>query len=286
MSETAQRFNSTLKKKIEESSRFIRNQFQVNPSLAIIFGSALADEFLSKVKIEKTLPFEQIPHFRKSTVPGHRGSLHLAYLKKLPILISEGRTHYYEGYPIEEVGFPVRVYSELGTKELILTNAAGGLNPRFRLGDLVLISDHLNLSGVNPLHGFQAQEFGSRFVSLTNAYDPSILKKMKKTALSEKIKTGEGVYVWIAGPSYETEAEVKMFRKLGGDLIGMSTVPEVIVAKQVGLKVAAISCVTNLLGSSKRKDLSHEEVMSQAKKGQKQLAKLLERYLMNDTDNI
>jgi purine-nucleoside phosphorylase len=270
--------NSDLFKQIQEATFFIKNRFGSIPKIAVVFGSALAAEFIKKIKEPRVLRYEEIPHFKKTTVAGHGGCLYAGLVQGVPILVADGRFHYYEGHTMQEVVFPVRVFAHLGIEEIILTNAAGALNPRFKSGDLMLVSDHINFTGHNPLRGPNDNRLGPRFVDMINAYDRMMLQKLSKVARRSQIKIQKGVYVGITGPSYETPAEIKMFRKLGGDAIGMSTVPEVIAARHQGVKVAVISCITNLL-FGKISPLTHERVVSDAQKIQTKLTRLLEGYL-------
>ncbi|MFO1518967.1 MAG: purine-nucleoside phosphorylase [bacterium] len=265
--------------RLQEAKDFLKNRLLYQPQIAVVFGSGLADAFLAKMEQRQTIRFEEIPHFKKSTVPGHGGALHCGVVRDYPVLVSEGRIHYYEGYTMREVVFPVRTYASLGLESILLTNAAGGLNPLYKAGDFMVVKDHINLTGRNPLRGPNDERLGPRFPDMTEAYAPSLIKKLTEAAKRAKIAVKKGVYVGIMGPAYETPAEIAMYRKLGGDAIGMSTVPEVIAARHMGLKVAVISCITNALTSKNLSPLSHESVVEEAKKNQDRLACLLEEYL-------
>jgi purine-nucleoside phosphorylase len=269
----------TLYDRIQERKTFLA-AFGEAPQVAVVFGSGLSGNMTQKLQGLKSFRFEEIPHFDRSTVPGHRGVITFGRLGTRPLLISEGRLHYYEGYPMSEVVFPVRVFASLGIEELILTNASGGLNPLFKKGDLMAVTDHINLTCRNPLRGPNDERLGPRFPDLTNAYDPGMIRGLLKSAQKMKIKLRKGVYAGILGPSYETPAEIKMYRKLGGDAIGMSTVPEVIAARHMGVKTGVISCITNILVGKKSGALSHEQVVEEAQKVQEKLTALLESYFL------
>jgi len=259
--------------RIQESSAYLKERLGAIPKVAIVLGSGLGLSYLKKNSLQQ-IAYQEIPHFHSPTVPGHAGILH----RTSKALILQGRFHYYEGCSPEEVVFPIRVLKLLGIETLILTNASGALNARYRVGDLVLASDHLNLTGFNPLCGPNL-DLGPRFPNLMDAYSPRLRSLLKKAARSQKIILKEGVYTGITGPSYETPAEVKMYRKLGGDLIGMSTVPEVIAAVHAGLEVAVLSIVTNVLSSPRKNTLSHELVLQNAQKTDQKLCEVLEASL-------
>jgi len=264
--------------KIQEAKTFLQSRCSLSPQMAIVFGSALGEHFLSRMKILQSFAFEEIPHFKKSTVLGHPGRLHFGYYQKTPLLVSEGRLHSYEGYSMEEVVFPIQVYASLQVTTLIVTNAAGALNPLYQAGDLVLICDHINGTGQNPLRGTNEETLGPRFVNMSEVYDASLIHQLSQSAKRAKTRIRKGVYLGITGPSYETPAEIRMYRQWGADMVGMSTVPEVIAARYRGMKVAGISCMTNLLSPKKKNILSHEHVVKEAKKFQKKLSRLLEEF--------
>lgn len=271
--------NSSLHDRLQEARDFILSRVPAPPNAALVFGSNLAGEFLKRLEILKSFPFEEIPHFHSATVEGHGGVLHYGRLHGLSLIVADGRLHYYEGYPMSEVVFPVRAYACLGVKALVLSNASGALNPLFKVGDIMAVTDHLNLTGRSPLRGPHDERLGPRFVDMGEAYDPALIKKLTQAARRVKLKLRKGVYVGIAGPAYETPAEIRMYRKLGGDAIGMSTVSEITAARHQGLRCAALSCITNVLGGKKTAPLSHAAVVEAAKKIQGNLAKLLEDFL-------
>jgi purine-nucleoside phosphorylase len=226
----------------------------------LILGSGLgvlADEIENPVKI----PYNEIPNFPVSTVEGHAGQLVFGLLKGANVVAMQGRFHFYEGYSLDKVTAPVRVMKELGVETLIVTNAAGGINESFQAGDLMLLTDHINNMGTNPLIGPNDDKFGVRFPDMSESYDIKLRNMAKKCAKELNIKLQEGVYVGNTGPSYETPAEVRALRTLGGDAVGMSTVPEVIIAKHAGLKVLGISCISNMAAGILDQPLSHDEVI-------------------------
>lgn len=236
------------------------------PELGIILGTGLGG-LTEKIAKEFALPYSMIPHFPASTVEGHEGMLIAGGIGEKNILVMHGRFHYYEGYSLQEITFPIRVMTELGIKNLVITNAAGGINPKFAPGDLMLINDHINFSGINPLRGPNVLSQGVRFPDMTEAYNPRLKTVARETAIALNIKIQEGVYGWVTGPSYETPAEIKAFSLLGADAIGMSTVPEVIVANHCGLNVLGISYITNTAAGIKPGRLSHNSVIDTAKAG-------------------
>lgn len=246
--------------KINASATYIKAQISDEPQIGLILGSGLgvlADEIAHHIKI----PYEAIPHFPVSTVEGHAGQLVVGKLNEVTVIAMQGRFHYYEGYSLEQVTFPIRVMKQLGVEKLIVTNAAGGVNESFSPGDLMLISDHINQMGINPLIGPNNPDLGVRFPDMTNAYCKLLRDIAKQTAKRLNIKVKEGVYVGNTGPTYETPAEVRMARMIGGDAVGMSTVPEVIVARHMQMKVLGISCISNMAAGILDQPLSHEEVI-------------------------
>ncbi len=253
-----------LKKSIETTS-FINSIIKNMPEIAIVLGSglgSLANEITDRIEI----PYEEIPNFPKSTVEGHENKLIAGKIYGRNVIAMQGRFHYYEGFELNEVTFPIKVFAMLGVSKLIVSNAAGGLNKTFKLGDLMLITDHINLCGLSPLRGENRSEFGERFPSMTNAYSQRLIDLAKNVAnskdLNKKINLREGVYAYMPGPQYETKAEIKMLSMLGADAVGMSTVPEVISAVHSGMEVLGISCITNL--SNSVNGPTHEEVIDVA----------------------
>ncbi len=265
--------------KIKESADFINNRFKQSAKTGIILGSGLSD-FIREVEVIDELQFAEIPHFSESRVPGHRGNLVLARFNHIPLLIMNGRLHYYEGHSMEEVTYPLRVIKFLGLEYLLLSNAAGGMNPGFRVGDLMLIEDHIHLMP-NPLVGEHIAKFGARFPDMREAYNHTLRNLAKQAAYDLKLDLKEGIYIGVTGPTYETPAEYKYFRIIGGDAIGMSTTPEVIVAHQMGIRCMAISVITDLGIPGKIEKLDHAMVQKAARKAEPRLAILLKSVIEN-----
>ena len=258
----------------EAAAKFIRRKTQLRPKVALVLGSGLgafADEFADATKI----PYSKIPHFPQSTAVGHAGQLVLGKVEGVEVAGMQGRVHLYEGYSVKDVVFPVRVFARMGIQAIVLSNAAGGIKKDFTQGRLVVISDHINLQGVNPLAGPNNEKFGPRFPDMTVAYD----KKFRALTLAERRRLGidldEGVYAALAGPSYETPAEIRYLRSIGADLVGMSTVPEVIAARHSRIRVLGISCVTNAAAGVLDQPLDHKEVLEAAERVKGQFIALL-----------
>lgn len=246
--------------KIKEAANFILEKTKYKPQIGLILGSGLG-AIADQLENPEFYPYSELPHFPVSTVQGHAGRLVVGTLEGKIVVAMQGRFHYYEGYDIQEVVFPVRVMKALGIETLIVTNAAGAANTDFKPGDLMIIKDHLNLSGANPLIGKNLDEFGPRFPDMSNAYNKDLRNRVKSIAQKLNIPVQEGVYAWFSGPTYETPAEVRMARILGADAVGMSTVPEVIIANHSGIKVIGVSCLTNMAAGILEQPLSHTEVM-------------------------
>jgi len=254
---------------------YLKNNLPEIPDMAIIAGSGLGG-FTKNVKCIKEIGYQEIPYFPVSTVVGHKGSLIFADSDDKKVIIFNGRKHIYEGAEMWEVIFAVRVMALIGVKFLIITNAAGGLNENFKVGDLMLINDHINFMGRNPLIGENVDEFGERFFDMSNAYNKELRKLVKDVAKKENIDLKEGVYIGVTGPSYETDAEIKMMCMLGADAVGMSTVPEVIAAVHCGLKVIGISYISNInIKKEEGRVLTHQEVIDNAKLVEEKFAKLI-----------
>jgi len=268
----------TLYERAEHAARVIRSRRAEEPRTALVLGSGLG-AFADDLEDALAIPYEEIPGFARSTVEGHTGRLVLGRVGGVETAVMQGRFHFYEGYTLEEVTFPVRVLSLLGAKSLVLTNAAGGLNNAYSEGSLVCISDHLNLMGANPLHGRNDERFGPRFPDMTAVYD----HEYQETAIGEAHAMGlelrRGVYAALAGPSYETPAEIRMLRLLGADAVGMSTVPEAIVARHMGLRVLGISCITNLAAGVLDRPIDHAEVMETGQRVREKFSELLRRVI-------
>ncbi|MDG5787681.1 purine-nucleoside phosphorylase [Evansella sp. AB-P1] len=250
---------STLEK-LKQAEKYLKEKISRKPKVGLILGSGLgvlADEISEAIVI----PYQDIPGFPTSTVAGHKGQLVFGNLEGTEVVAMQGRFHYYEGYSMELVTMPVRLMKSIGVESVIVTNAAGGVNEAFKPGDLMLIQDHINMFGTNPLIGPNDEEVGVRFPDMSKAYTPELFEIGKEVSNELRIPVKEGVYVGNTGPTYETPAEIRMLRTLGGDAVGMSTVPEVIVARHSGLKVLGISCISNMAAGILDQPLTHEEVM-------------------------
>lgn len=262
---------------------WVRGKLDVSPAAAVILGSGLSG-FADRLADPQVIPYDEIPYFPISRVAGHPGRLVVGELREgdasVVVAAMQGRVHGYEGWSAEEVAFGARVLCALGVRALLVTNAAGGVNPSFSPGDLVRIVDHLNLSGQNPLVGENHDRLGPRFPDLSDAYDPRLGALLDEAAAAAGLALRSGVYACMAGPSYETPAEVRMLRALGADLVGMSTVPEVIAARHMGVPVAGISVVTNYAAGLGRKALSHAEVAEQAERVRGRLTPLVTAFLL------
>lgn len=252
--------------KIQETAAYINRQTQdYKPEIGVILGSGLGD-LVNELNIEKTVPYKDIPNFPVSTVAGHKGQLLFARLKSgKKVVAMQGRFHFYEGYGMHEVTFPVHVMKALGVKTMLVSNAAGGMNPKFKVGDIMFINDQINLLP-NPLIGPNDERFGERFPSMHNAYDKALLKHALDTAAHKGISVQQGVYVGTSGPTFETPSEYRYFRIIGGDAVGMSTVPEVIIANYLGMKVMGVSVISDLGGGEVTLEVSHEEVLAAVEK--------------------
>ena len=246
------------------------------PSLALVLGSGF-DSLIESLRVMKRVSFRELEGFPVSTVPGHSAELIRAELEGLPVLVCAGRAHFYEGFTMEEVTFPVRALAEAGVQEILLTNAAGGINPRYKPGDFMLFADHINFTGVNPLRGLPRAD-GRCFVDLSEAYDPALRQELRSAARREKIRLHEGVYLGVSGPSYETPAEIRAFHRLGADAVGMSTIPEVLIGRYSGLKVGALSCITNHAAGISDHPLSHDEVLAVGRQSAQNAARLLSAF--------
>jgi purine-nucleoside phosphorylase len=260
------------------AAEFISAQTSLRPEIALVLGSGLgafADEFSGATKI----PYAEIPFFSRSTAIGHAGTLVVGKVGKIPVCGMQGRVHLYEGYSVKDVAFPIRVFARMGVKAVILTNAAGGIKREFTQGTLVVIRDHINLQGANPLSGANDERFGPRFPDMSSAYD----RRFREMAVGEGNRIGigmyEGVYAALHGPSYETPAEIRYLRAIGADLVGMSTVPEVIAARHCGIRVLGISCVTNAAAGILDQPLDHKEVLETAERVKGQFIGLLKALI-------
>jgi purine-nucleoside phosphorylase len=249
----------------------------MRPRLAMVLGSGFS-HVLKNFKVEAQIPYGKLPGFPPVGVSGHIGQLLVGRLGGTPVMVLSGRAHFYEGHPMAVVTFAVRTLAAYGINDLLLTNAAGGVNRQFRAGDFMVVSDHVNLMGTNPLRGAALPGL-PRFVDLSCAYDRGLRAMLRRAGRSVRVKLRQGIYLAVSGPSYETRAEIRAFARLGADAVGMSTVPEVIVARQCGLRVAALSCITNLAAGRTRNPLSHAEVLATAERVKIVAADLLSRFV-------
>ncbi len=264
--------------KIRETANWIRTEVGELPSIGIILGTGLG-ELVDHIDIHQEIDYKNIPNFPVSTVEGHSGKLIFGNLGGKYILAMQGRFHYYEGYDMKEVTFPVRVMKELGIETLFVSNAAGGMNKEFRVGDVMVITDHINLFPENPLRGQNYDELGPRFPAMTEAYSLGLIRMADDIAAEENIRLMHGVYVGTQGPTFETPAEYEYMRIIGGDAVGMSTVPEVIVANHAGMRVFGVSVITDLGGKDVKEVPTHEEVQKAAVKAQPIMTKIIKKML-------
>lgn len=264
--------------KIKETADFIKSKTQMRPKTGIILGTGLGN-LVTQITEKEEIPYETIPNFPVSTVEGHSGKLIFGKLGNVVILAMQGRFHYYEGYDMKEVTFPVRVMKALGIENLLVSNASGGMNPEFEIGDLMIITDHINVFPEHPLRGKNFNELGTRFPDMSQAYSKEFIAKAKEIAKRNNIKVVEGVYVGTSGPTFETPAEYKYFRIIGGDTVGMSTVPEVIVANHAGMKVFGMSIITDLGVEGKIVEVTHEEVQEIGNKVQPLMTQIMKELV-------
>ena len=250
-------------KQIKDTTAFLSSKTDVRPGIGIITGTGLGT-LTADVTVEAEIPYADIPHFPVSTVKGHQGKLIFGHLEGKPVVVMQGRFHYYEGYTMKEVTYPIRVMKALGINHLIISNASGGLNPDYKIGDLMIINDHINLFPDNPLMGKNYDDLGPRFPDMSQAYDKWMINHGMKLARTHNIVAHQGVYVGVSGPTFETPAEYKYIRLIGGDAVGMSTVPEVIVARHAGIKVFAVSVITDSGVPGEIVEITHEDVQAAA----------------------
>lgn len=262
---------------LKETTAFIRSQYPHTPEAGIVLGSGLGD-FADQIQIEKEIDYKEIPHFPVSTVEGHKGKMIFGELSGKKVVAMAGRFHYYEGYSVQEVTFPVRVLKFLGIKCLFLSNAAGGVNPAHKVGDLMIINDHISFGTMNPLIGKNYNELGPRFPDMSEPYSKELIEKAKSIAARLNIPVHEGIYFVVTGPTFETKAEYRMIHKLGADAVGMSTVQENIVAVHMGLPVFAMSVITDL-GLGDHEKITHEEVLKAAREAEPKLAAIFKQMI-------
>jgi len=254
----------------------LRKISRLRPTLAFVLGSGF-HHVLSELQVDAKIAYQRLPGFPPTGVSGHAGQLLIGLLGSTPVMVLSGRAHYYEGHPMTAVTFSVRTLAAYGIRDLLLTNAAGGVNRSFRPGDFMVLRDHVNFMGINPLRGEPVPGL-PRFVDLTCVYDPGLRRLLGRAGRACRVKLRSGVYLAVCGPSYETPAEIRAFAGLGADAVGMSTVPEAIVARQCGLKVAGVSCITNLAAGRSRQTLSHAEVLETAERVKRAAARMLTTF--------
>ena len=264
--------------KIAAAAEYILSCTEQRPTIGLVLGSGLG-AFANTLEDAVRIPFGRIPHFPVSTAPGHAGTLVIGKKCGRTVIVMQGRVHYYEGYPMEAITFPIRVMAKLGVQNLVLTNSSGGTNPQVAPGSLMLISDHINFSGTNPLMGPNLEEFGPRFPDISDLYTRELRLAVKEKAAAAGIPLEEGVYMMFIGPNYETPAEVRMARILGADAVGMSTAPEALIAGHCGMRILGISCITCHAAGVSDKILSHEEVEACAARANATFQQLLELVL-------
>lgn len=264
---------------ISETAAFLKVKLNPKKPVGIILGTGLGD-LVNEVENQSILPYTEIPNFPHSTVEGHDGKLIYGTIGGVEVIAMKGRCHFYEGYTMEEVAFPVRVMHFLGVKNLILSNACGGMNPAFKVGDIMVVNDHINLMPTNPLIGPNDAELGPRFIDMSEAYKKSFVKMLLECGSEIGEKLHEGIYAGLSGPCFETPAEYRYLRRIGADVVGMSTIPENIAAKHLGMNVAALSVITDLGIEGEVETISHEEVQAAAMAAEPKLAAIVKRFLV------
>lgn len=263
---------------IQEAAAAIRSRWDKKPDVGIVLGSGLG-ALVEKIDADVAIPYEEIPHFARSTVESHAGKLILGTLEGKTVVAMQGRFHYYEGFTPKQITFPIRVMKALGVETLIVSNACGGLNPQYKPGDVMFIEDHINLLGMNPLIGPNDERLGPRFPDMLEPYSHELIEKARKVALEKGIHTHTGVYVAVAGPNFETRAEYRFLRGIGADVVGMSTVPEVIVAVHSGMKVLGISIITDMGLPDSLEPTSHEVIVANANKAEAKMTAIVAGFL-------
>jgi purine-nucleoside phosphorylase len=266
-------------KKIQETTQFLKTKTNLKPEIGIILGSGLGS-FTQEMEIELSLPFKDIPNFAATSVEGHQGNLVFGKLGGKSVVALQGRLHYYEGHSMDMVVFPTRVMALLGIQVMILTNSAGGLGDKMQAGDFMIIEDHINLSGTNPLMGPNIKEFGPRFPDMTEAYDRKLIQNLEEVFKAMGLIYHKGIYAGVTGPTYETPAEVRFLKQIGCSAVGMSTVPESIAANHLGLRVAALSCITNMAAGLSKHKLTHQEVTETARRVEKNFCRVLRDFIV------
>ncbi len=265
---------------VQETVSFIKEKTNFTPEYGVILGSGLGS-FTDDIQIEFTLPYTEIPNFPVSTVQGHKGALVFGTIGDKKVVAMQGRFHYYEGYSMQEVTFPVRVLKYLGVTKLIVSNASGGVNPNYEVGSIVILKDHINMMPEHPLRGTNDERFGPRFVNMSEPFSLKMIAKAKELAQNLNIKVQDGIYLGLQGPTFETLAEYKMVKIVGADCVGMSTVPEVIVARHMDLECFGLSVITDMGNEGNIETVSHEEVLQAAKKAEPNVRSLIKELILN-----
>ena len=269
---------ASLKQQIDRAVSVVRERVSLAPQVAIILGSGLG-ALAGEVRADAVVPYAEIPGFPRSTVEGHAGNLLVGRLEGRAVAVMQGRAHFYEGYSLADVVFPVRVIRALGARVLLVSNAAGGVNRLWSSGDLMIIADHINFMGSNPLMGPNDPDLGPRFPDMSQAYDPDLIALAERAALAEGIAIRKGVYAGVHGPSYETPAELRMLRGWGADAVGMSTVPEAIAARHMGMRVLGITAITDMATGEQIKTVTHEDVMAVAREIEPKFIRVVKRIV-------
>jgi purine-nucleoside phosphorylase len=264
---------------VQETVSFIQSKFSFTPEYGVILGSGLGG-FTEDIQIEFSIPYSEIPNFPISTVQGHKGALVFGTIGSKKVVAMQGRFHYYEGYDMEQVTFPVRVMKILGVTKLIVSNASGGVNPNYKIGSVILIKDHINMMPEHPLRGKNDERFGPRFLNMSKPYSKSMIQKAKEIAASSQIDVKEGVYMALQGPTFETLSEYRMVKNIGADCVGMSTVPEVIVARHMDMEVFGLSVITDMGDEENIEEVNHLEVLKAAEKAEPSVRKLIKELII------
>lgn len=260
---------------------YLKSKIKIKPLVGIVLGSGLGD-MVNFIDVDTSLPYDEIPGFIAPTIEGHSGNLISGYIGDIPIIAMQGRNHYYEGHSMKDITYPIRIMGLLGIKTLITSNAVGGLNEKYEVGDIMIVNDHINLMGDNPLLGPNEEKFGVRFLDMSNVYNKEMIKTAKKIALDKNINIHEGILTALSGPTYETPAEYRWLRKIGADCTGMSTIPEVITAHHMGIKCFSLSLVTNTGVPGKIKKNTHEEVQQEAFKASTNMSYIVKQVILNE----
>jgi len=264
--------------KVQETVNYIKSKTNFSPEFGVILGSGLGG-FTDDIEIEYTLPYNEIPNFPVSTVEGHKGALVFGKIGNKKVVAMQGRFHYYEGYDMKEVTFPVRVMKFLGIEKLVVSNASGGVNPFYKVGDIVIIYDHINMMPEHPLRGKNDERFGPRFVNMSEPYSRELINKAKNIAIELNIEVKDGIYYGLQGPTFETLSEYRMVKIVGADCVGMSTVPEVIVARHMGVECFGISVITDIGDEHSIETISHQEVLEAAQKAEPKVRNLIKELI-------